>query len=40
MKTVSERNSSKTCSSCGRKGNRAKRGLFICKNKECSIYGK
>ncbi|MFX0063468.1 MAG: IS200/IS605 family accessory protein TnpB-related protein [Candidatus Hermodarchaeota archaeon] len=28
IKTVSERNTSKTCSSCGRNGTRAKRGLL------------
>ncbi|MFX0066752.1 MAG: RNA-guided endonuclease InsQ/TnpB family protein [Candidatus Hermodarchaeota archaeon] len=35
---VSERNTSKTCARCGKKGNRVKRGLFKCTNKKCSAY--
>lgn len=40
IKEVSERNSSKRCSTCGKKGSRCKRGLFECTNKNCSDYGK
>ncbi|MHA2294766.1 MAG: RNA-guided endonuclease InsQ/TnpB family protein [Candidatus Hodarchaeales archaeon] len=39
IETVSERNTSKTCSTCGKKGKRIKRGLFKCTNKKCSQYG-
>jgi putative transposase len=38
IEQVSERNTSKTCSSCGKVGNRIKRGLFLCKNKKCKQY--
>lgn len=38
IEQVSERNTSKTCSSCGKKGNRIKRGLFLCKHKKCKQY--
>ncbi|MFX0092592.1 MAG: RNA-guided endonuclease InsQ/TnpB family protein [Candidatus Hodarchaeota archaeon] len=40
VETVSERNSSKCCSTCGKKGSRCKRGLFKCTNKKCSEYNK
>jgi putative transposase len=40
IKEVSERNSSKCCSTCGKKGSRCERGLFKCKNKQCSEYSK
>ena len=40
IEEVSERNSSKCCSTCGKKGSRCKRGLFKCTNKQCSEYGK
>jgi putative transposase len=39
IETVSERNTSKTCSTCDKKGKRVKRGLFRCTNKNCSQYG-
>ncbi|MHA2296300.1 MAG: RNA-guided endonuclease InsQ/TnpB family protein [Candidatus Hodarchaeales archaeon] len=39
LETVSERNTSKTCSTCGKKGKRVKRGLFTCNNNTCSQYG-
>ncbi|MFX0065760.1 MAG: zinc ribbon domain-containing protein [Candidatus Hermodarchaeota archaeon] len=38
VETVSERNSSKCCSTCGKKGSRCKRVLFKCTNKQCSEY--
>ncbi|MHA2296073.1 MAG: RNA-guided endonuclease InsQ/TnpB family protein [Candidatus Hodarchaeales archaeon] len=38
VEKVSERNTSKTCSSCGKIGNRKKRGLFLCKSKKCKQY--
>ncbi|MHA2295819.1 MAG: zinc ribbon domain-containing protein, partial [Candidatus Hodarchaeales archaeon] len=38
IEKVSERNTSKTCSSCGKTGNRIRRGLFLCKNKKCKQY--
>ncbi|MFX1535930.1 MAG: RNA-guided endonuclease InsQ/TnpB family protein [Promethearchaeota archaeon] len=40
VEEVSERNSSKCCSTCGKKGSRCKRGLFKCQNKKCSEYSK
>ncbi|MFX0063808.1 MAG: RNA-guided endonuclease InsQ/TnpB family protein [Candidatus Hermodarchaeota archaeon] len=40
VETVSERNSSECCSTCGKKGSRCKRGLFKCTNKQCSEYNK
>ncbi len=40
IEEVSERNSSKCCSTCGKKGARCKRGLFKCKTKQCSEYNK
>ena len=40
VEEVSERNSSKCCSTCGKKGSRCKRGLFKCTNKKCSEYNK
>ncbi|MFX1535416.1 MAG: RNA-guided endonuclease InsQ/TnpB family protein [Promethearchaeota archaeon] len=44
VEEVSERNTSKTCSTCGQQGRRntkqGERGVFICLNKQCSEYGK
>ncbi|MFX0060851.1 MAG: RNA-guided endonuclease InsQ/TnpB family protein [Candidatus Hermodarchaeota archaeon] len=40
VELVSERNTSKTCSVCRKKGSRKPRGMFKCTNKKCTEYGK
>ncbi|MFX1535079.1 MAG: RNA-guided endonuclease InsQ/TnpB family protein [Promethearchaeota archaeon] len=44
VEEVSEWNTSKTCSTCGKQGRRStkkgERGVFSCLNKKCSEYGK
>ncbi|MFX1251468.1 MAG: RNA-guided endonuclease InsQ/TnpB family protein, partial [Promethearchaeota archaeon] len=37
---VSERNTSKCCSVCGKQGSRYPRGMFKCTNKKCTEYSK